>query len=123
MAIVTLSVSKALWNFMSLGSKRKVKQRACNDDSERGLVSKIRRKIGINFSNLPEVNNEKVTGLQQTIIEFFKRDDVSRVCPDTKRMLKDPINAGEKVPVRYRLGCIPSLHLKFLTGSGMDCHV
>ena len=77
---------------MSPGSKRKVKHRAANDRAKRGINIKFRRELGINISSSTLKDNENVTELQQAMIDFFNRDDVSRVCPDTKKMLKNLVN-------------------------------
>ena len=56
----------------------------------------------------------KESSLQREIELFFDRDDVSRVCPDKKKVVKNPNNSvAETVPLRYRLSSLKVLHQKF----------
>ena len=52
----------------------------------------------------------KESPLQQEI-EFFYHDDVSHVCPDKKKVIKNPNNSvAEPVPLRYRLSSLKALY-------------
>ena len=74
-----------------------------------------KKELGVNLSNSFEDEREKME-LQIAIENFFNQDDVSGVCPDTKKMVTN-VDHDEKVPIRYRLSTIDSLHEKFLSES------
>ena len=116
-----LLVSKSLWNHMSPSSRRKVKGRISNAGTPAGLNSLFRREVGVNLSNAINEPKQEETKLQLEIKNFFLRDDISRTCPDTKRMKVNPEDKEEKVPVRYRLGTLHCLHDKFLAESITGC--
>ena len=102
-------VSSSLWNNLSPSGKTKVKDRLITSSTPKGFNSTFRKTLGINLSN--EVRKEEVaTELKESIKNFFDRDDVARVWPDVKRMIRNPENKDEKVPARFRLGTIAALH-------------
>ena len=116
-----LLVSKSLWNHMSPSSRRKVKGRISNAGTPAGLNSLFRREVGVNLSNAINEPKQEETKLQLEIKNFFLRDDISRTCPDTKRMKVNPEDKEEKVPVIYWLGTLHCLHDKFLAESITGC--
>ena len=64
----------------------------------------------------------KESSLQREIELFFDRDDVSRVCPDKKKVVKNPNNSvAETVPLRYRLSSLKVMYQKFLAESPLPC--
>ena len=77
-----------------------------------------KKELGVNLSNSFEDEREK-TELQIAIEDFFNQDDVSS---DTKKMVTNA-DHDEKVPIRYRLSTIDSLHEKFLSESHFNCNV
>ena len=112
------SVSSLVWSNITPRSKRKVKLNMQNSSTDlpRGTCSAVRRALGINLSNDCAVGKaDKTTDLSKNIIDFFNRDDVSKVCPDSKKM------QGSQ-PVRYRLAYLSILHNKFEAETGMTCH-
>ena len=77
-------MTKALCGYMSPSSRTKVKKRMVNEGTEKEMNLKIRKELGVIFSNLFKDEREK-TELQIVKENFFNQDDVSRVCPDTKK--------------------------------------
>ena len=77
-------MTKALWGYMSPSSRTKVKKIMVNEGTEKEINLKIRKELGVIFSNLLKDEREK-TELQIAKENFFNQDDVSRVCPDTKK--------------------------------------
>ena len=65
-----------------------------NGGIEKGMNLKIRKELVVNLFNSFKDGREK-TELQIAIENFFNQDDVSRVCPDTKKMVKNA-NDDEK---------------------------
>ena len=107
---------------MSPSSRTMVKKkRMVNEGIEKGMNLKIRKELGVNLSNSFKDEREK-TELQTAIENFFNQDDVSRVCPDTKKMVKNA-DDDEKVPIRYRPSSIDSIYEMFLSGSHLNCNV
>ena len=115
-------VSASLWKCLSPNQKKRVKTKLVHDGVPEGLNRKMRNELGINLSNTNvELPSNEFTELQQLIRQFFFRDDVSRVCPDTKRMKKNPANPDEILPVRYRLCSLKSLYEKFKAENMQEC--
>ena len=77
-------MTKALWGYMSPSSRTKVKKIMVNEGTEKEINLKIRKELGVIFSNLLKDEREK-TEIQIAKENFFNQDDVSRVCPDTKK--------------------------------------
>ena len=65
---------------------------------------------------------EKKKKPQIAIGNFFNQYDISRVCPDTKKMVKNA-DHEEKTPITYRLSAIGSLYEKFLLNSHLNCNI
>ena len=59
--------------------------------------------------------------LKQMISSFFERDDVTRVCPDRQKVATDPSDPERKVPLRYRMAYLKTLHLKFVAECELSC--
>ena len=55
-----------------------------NEGTEKVMNLKIRKELGVNLSTSFKDEREK-TEQQIAIENFFNQDDVSRVCPDTKK--------------------------------------
>ena len=80
----------------------------------------MQKSIGINLSNEIRIN-ETETNLQKEVKKFFDRDDVSCISPDLKKLVCDPSEPGNKVPLRYRLSTLKMLHAKFESESESLC--
>ena len=80
----------------------------------------MQKSIGINLSNEIRIN-ETETNLQKGVKKFFDRDDVSCISPDLKKLVCDPSEPGNKVPLRYRLSTLKMLHAKFESESESLC--
>ena len=64
----------------------------------------------------------KESRLQCEIELFFYCDDVSCVCPDEKKMVKNPNNSvAEAAPLSYRPSSLKALYQKFLAESSLSC--
>ena len=66
-----------------------------------GEKENFRKVLGINLSNEVYLGKEDRSGMAEKVKNFFDREDVSQVCPDTRKFKTDP-ESGEKVPLRYR---------------------
>ena len=86
----------------------------------KGSAFAMRKAIGINLSNEIRIN-ATVKNLQKAVKKFFDRDDVSRISPDVKKLVCDPSEPGNKVPLRYRLSTLKMLHAKFEAESESSC--
>ena len=107
---IPLKISKSLFNSMTPRSKRKTKLRL-KDSFSPGEKKNFRRFLGINLSNEIQLGKEDRSGMAEKVKKFFDREDVSQVCPDTRKFKKDPIT-GEKVPLRYRMHYLTLLYEK-----------
>ena len=85
------------------------------------MNTQIRKELRINLSINVKENKNSPTVLQKSIKDFFLRDDVIRVCPETKNVKKTQNDPDEEMPLRHRLSSLPSLHKKFVAESSHDC--
>ena len=115
----TLKISKSLFNSLTPTSKKKAKLRL-RDTLSPGGKRAFRKLLGVNLSNEVNLGVEDRSGMAEKVKNFFDREDVTRVCPDTRKFSKDPVT-GEKVPLRYRLHYLTMLHSKFLTETTEEC--
>ena len=53
---------------------------------------------GVNISNPYKISQEYEMLFQQKLRLFFECQEVARTCPDTKKMVPNPFEKGEKVP-------------------------
>ena len=104
---------------MTPQSKRKTKLRL-KDSLLPGEKESFRKVLGVNLSNEISLGKEDRSGLAEKVKLFFDREDVSLVCPDTRKYAKDP-GTAEKVPVRYRLDYLTLLHAKFIAETSDNC--
>ena len=58
--------------------------------------------------------------MAEKVKKFFDREDISQVCPDTRKFKKDPVT-GEKVPLRYPLHYLTLLYDKFIAETSEEC--
>ena len=90
------------------------KKLAIDSDKVPGMNLKF-REFGINFSNISPCTSRTPSSAilrGKTINAFFERDDVSRICPDKKKMVMT--NEGPvQVPVRYLTDDLKILHIKY----------
>ena len=114
-------VSSSLWGCLSPSTKKKVKSKLQNEQLPIGMNTQIRKESGINLSINVRENKNSPTVLLKSIEDFFLRDDVTRVCPETKEVKKTPNDPDEEMPLRYRLSSLRSLHKKFVAESSLDC--
>ena len=85
-----------------------------------GEKENFRKVLGINLSNEVYLGKEDRSGMAEKVKNFFDREDVSQVCPDTRKFKTDP-ESGEKVPLRYRFHYLTLLHMKFLAETSEEC--
>ena len=86
-----------------------------------GLINRFRNEVGINLSNPVQTSTQKKSRLELTIEQFFEREDVSRVTPDTRKVATNPDDKLEKKQIRYRLEHLKTIYLKFIAEENMDC--
>ena len=82
----------------------------------------MRKQLGVNLSNDTVEHVPMSSALCKAIIDFFERDDVSKMCPNKRRKVGDPDNEAIKEQVRWRLGYLSTLHLKFLAETEYSCY-
>ena len=116
---IPLKISKSLFNSMTPQSKRKTKLRL-KGSLLPGEKESFREVLCVNLSNEISLGKEDRSGLGEKVKLFFDREDVSLVCPDTRKYAKDP-GTAEKVPLRYRLHYLTLLHAKFIAETSDNC--
>ena len=106
-----------IWSNMTPRSKKKVKLTIREQDLMRGTISQVRRNIGINLSCVPAMVSPSNTepDMEQAIHDFMNRDDVSKICPDKKKVKNNQ-------PTRFRLAYLSVLHEKFQAETDLHCH-
>jgi len=113
-------ISTSLWGFLSPSAKKKVKSKLQNEQLPKGMNYQFRKELGINLS-IKTKNTDSTTALQKSIEDFFLRDDVTRVCPETKKLKRNPNDLDEELPLRYRMSTLRSLYDKFIAESSHSC--
>ena len=53
--------------------------------------------------------------------DFFKKDRITKVCPDTKKMLSIPGKKNAKVPATFRLESLKTLYSEFVAENMGEC--
>ena len=104
-------------------TKKKTVLKLASESTPTGFISKIRKEIGLNLSNL-SANTILSTVKSQiclSVENFFYQEYITRICPDTNKMVKNPHDPSEKVPVRYRLGNIHSLYMQYCAEDRTAC--
>ena len=109
-------ISRHIWDVLSPNTKRKTHRSLCIVRPE-GLSGQIRKEIGLNINRQELPKCEIKSLLCQKIEEFFNRPDVTKICPDKKKVAVDPINRNVKVQIRYRMGYLKDCCLKSLMQS------
>lgn len=116
----SLLVSRSLWNSLSPPSRKRSKTTLEMQEHPVGFNQAVRREIGINLSNKVSYGSNK-SKVAKEIEKFFDQDDVTRICPDKKAVMKNPDDKTEKVPARYRLSSLSFLHKKFVAQTDEQC--
>ncbi|CAF3986560.1 unnamed protein product [Rotaria sordida] len=83
------------------------------DNLSRGSNSQFRKQLGINLSVQNQSKNIGPSKLESDIEQFFCQDNVSKLCPDKKKV----INGGQ---VRHRLNHLYTLHQWFENETKID---
>ena len=106
-------VSSSLWGCLSPSTKQKVKSKLQNEQLPIRMNTQIRKELGINLSINVKENKNSPTVLQKSIKDFFLRDDVTRACPETKKVKKTQIIQMKKclftIAYHHYAHCIRSL--------------
>ena len=76
-----LKVSKLLWNSLTPKSRRKAKLKLKETDTPVGQSHEFQEELGVNLSN-PISSSYERDSIKTKVESFFKRDDISRLCPD-----------------------------------------
>ena len=114
-----LKVSKFLWNSLTPKSRRKAKLKLKETDTPAGLSHQFGEELGVNFSNSISSSYERDS--IKTKVDFFNRDDISRLCPDKQKVVKNPAKPEEQQQIRYQLGYTKTLFYKFQALENIDC--
>lgn len=105
----------------------KTKRRLRDSLSESSLEYSARqrfREIGLNLSKSQQASKSgpsstgTSTELEDSIVNFFHTDGVTKVCPDKKKVVEID---GDIVPLRYRLDNLKILHQKYLASQPLNC--
>ena len=115
------SVAGVIWNALTPRTKGKVMTSLQNEELPKGLSYAVRKAIKVNLSNKLTEHVPYSSALCKAIEEYFERDDVSRLCPDTRNVCKDPSDANCLKQIRWRLGYLNTLHSKFIAESEFEC--
>ena len=100
----------------------KLKLQESLTDMPSGTNNKLlQREIGLNLSKQYESESVEKKSIEEKVKEFFNRDDVSRIAPDTRKTVPDPDYSSKKVQIRYRLGYLKTVYYKFVAESNNDC--
>ena len=74
----------------------------------------IRNEIGLNLSKQFSPPDKDGSQLCQDVKKFFDRDDITSLCPDKKKAVKNPLDEDEEpTQIRYRNSNIQCLLAKF----------
>ena len=106
--------AKAIWSCLTPNTRRStaIKLKSLSPGSRPAAA--IRKEIGLNLSYRHIPGNENGSLLCQEVKAFFDRDDVSSLCPDKNKVVKNPLDEDEApTQVRYRNSNIRSLLAKF----------
>ena len=107
------SIASTIWKALSPKTKYNIKKKlASESDKVPGMNLKF-REFGINLSNISPCTSRTPSSAilrGKTIHAFFERDDVSRICPDKKKMVMT--NEGP-VQIRYLTDDLKMLHIKY----------
>ena len=116
-------VSKFIWKSLTPRTKKKTVLKLASESTPTGFISKICKEIGLNLSNLSAKTIPSTVKSQicLSIENFFYQEYITRICPDTNKMVKNPHDPSEKVPVRYRLGNIRRLYMQYCAEDRTAC--
>ncbi|CAF2777232.1 unnamed protein product [Rotaria sp. Silwood2] len=115
----TPSPTKVFISTLSPAAKKRATLRLINEEENlpRGTVSAVRQKFGINLSNQYSPPSSTPSELEEKIINFKCRDDISKLCPNKKKKINHQ-------QIRYRLNHLTVLHQQFKveTKTNVDYH-
>ena len=115
-------VSKFIWKSLIPRTKKKTVLKLASHSTPTGVISKIHKEIGLNLGNLSAKNHSVYSKMSNMCREFFfDQEYITRTCPDTDKMVKNPHDPSEKVPVRYRLDNIHSLYMQYCAEDRTAC--
>ena len=113
------SVARAIWETLSPNAKRKSTLQLKLNKPVSAYA--VRKEIGINVSREISPRDSKKTELCEEVEKFFQQEDVTRLCPDKKKVVKDPINPDIQQQIRYRACSLKVLHAQFQAERSTDC--
>ena len=90
-----LKVSKLFWNSLTPKSRRKAKLKQKETDTLAGLSHQFQEELGVNLSNPISSSYEK-DSIKTKVESFFNRDDISRLCLDKRKVVKNPAKIEEQ---------------------------
>ena len=107
-------VAKTIWNCLTPNTKKSAAIKLKNvSPSSRPTVA-IRTEIGLNLSRQFSPPDEAGSQLCQDVKKFFDRDDITALCPDKNKVVKNPLHEDDDPKqVRYRTSNIQCLLAKF----------
>jgi len=113
-------LAKQIYSLLSPGTKQKTK-RALSINKPVGFSKKIRTELGINIHKTENLKSTDKSALCKEVEKFFQRPDITKICPDKKKIVTDPSDKSSKVQVQYRMGTLKTLHHKFEAENKEPC--
>ena len=86
-----------------------------------GSSKQYREQIRLNLSKIETVKRKLKSALCLSIEEFFNRTDVTKVCPDKKKVITDPFDPSVKVQIQYRMGYLQTLFEQYKAEVENEC--
>ena len=116
-------VSKFIWKSLTTRTKKKTVLKLASESTPTRFISIICKEIGLNLSNLSAKTIPSTVKCQicLSVENFFYQEYITRICPDTNKLVKNPHDPSEKVPVRYRPGNIHSLYMQYCAEDRTAC--
>ena len=112
--------SKLLWNSLTPKSRRKAKLKLKETDTPAGLSHQFREELGINLSN-PFSSSYERDSIKTKVESLFNRDDISRLCLDKQKVVKNPAKPEEQQQICYQLRYTKMLFYKCQALEIIDC--
>ena len=110
----TSGVAKLIWNCLTPNTKRSTAIKMKNISPSSRSTRAIRNEIGLNLSKQFSPPDKDGSQLCQDVKKFFDRDDITSLCPDKKKAVKNPLDEDEEpTQIRYRNSNIQCLLAKF----------
>ena len=109
-----------LWNSLTPKSRRKATLKLKETDTPIGLSHQFQEELGVSLSN-PISSLYERDSIKTKVESFFNRDDISRLCPHKRKVVKNPAKQEEQQQICYQLGYTKTLFYIFQALENIDC--